>query len=452
MKKQMILIIAISLTAVFALAQKQPLSFSSVWSKIDEGSLAQESSRLLNEALEESQKRASHHWLPKVYLNVKSYQSNDPGASFVGLLDQRSLTQNDFNPDSINHPDSHLYTRGALGFDLALYEGGMKVSQVEAFKHSAAAQKNTTAQIHLEQYSIVGLSYGSIAILEEQKRKLQSLSSEIARMIQRYQLGNKSNPVGYSGLLGMKSLANRISGIINQFEAQSRSYYATLSELGLKESNWIPENIDSETFVNKYFSANSNQSNQEDALTSYKIQSSRENAKASEEMANMEKSKYLPRIGAFGETYLFNGNRDTANGYNAGLYLQWNLYDPSEYGNYKEAKLKSMSAAKFSKSSEQQERADRSVLTEQLKSLRENLNLLNGSYALLIEQSKMTETLFKNGSINALQIVEVMSRRTDLISQQSDAELALIKAGAQIVTKQKFEIRIGRNSGARNEK
>ena len=431
------------------LASAETLSFSSAWSKVNEGSAAQEASKLQVETLKESQARASRHWLPKVYLDAKSYQTNDPGSVFFGLLEQRSLQQSDFNPDSINHPDSNTYTRGALGVDLALFEGGMKSSQVDMLKHSLAAQKSATSQIQIEQYSAVGLSYGSIAVLEQQKNKLQSLSSEISRMIKGYQLGSKSNPVGYSGLLGMKSLANRVSGLINQYESQSRAYYAALREMGLKDANWSPETMDSNTFIDRYFSKSTKES---DALASFKTESAKENVKASAEAANMEKAKFLPRVGAFAESYVFNGNRATANGYTAGIYLQWSLFDPSDYGGLKEAKLKSMSAAKYSEASEQQERAERAALSESIKSLRQNIDLLNDSHKLLVEQSKMTETLFKNGSINALQIVEILSRRTDLIAQQGEAELSLIKAGSQIVTKQNFDIAKQLSDGVRNEK
>ncbi|OFZ30070.1 MAG: hypothetical protein A2622_09455 [Bdellovibrionales bacterium RIFCSPHIGHO2_01_FULL_40_29] len=451
MKKIAIIITVLSfiITSEAVESQGPMLSFASVWNKINQDSAAQESSRLQTESLTESQKKASHHWLPKIYIDAKTYQTNAPGASFFGLLEQRAVQASDFNPDLINQPEAKSYARGALGIDLPLYEGGMKSSQVDLFKHSVAAQKNATSQVQIEQYSSVGLSYGSISVLEQQKNKLQALSSEVSRMIKGYQLGSKSNPVGYSGLLGMKSLANRLSGLISQHEAQSRSYYAALSEMGLKDQQWSPEIIDSSLFVSRYFPV----SDQPEAISSsYKIESAKENVKASAEMANMEKAKFLPRVGAFAETAVFNGSRDTANAYTAGLYLQWNLFDPSAYGSLKEAKLKSMSATKYSEALDQQERAERSALSEQFKSLKQNIDLLNDSYKLLAEQSKMTETLFKNGSINALQIVEILSRRADLISQQGEAELGLIKTASQIVTKQKFDVEAPIQAGVKNEK
>jgi outer membrane protein TolC len=429
-------------------ALAETLSFTTAWKKINSESPSIESSRLQFESITQGQARAARHWLPRVYIDAKTYQTNDPGASFFGILQQRSAQQNDFIPNNINHPNTQVYSRGALGIDLALYEGGMKSAQTELYKHSAAAQENATSQIQIEQYSQVGFSYASIAVLQKQKKKLDVMNSEIIRMVKRYELGNKSNPAGYSGLLGMKSLANRINGLINQYTASSNSHYAVLKEMGLGETNatkWSPEDIDSKTFVNRYFF---HEKDTADTTPSFKTESAQKNVLASLEMANMEKAKYRPRIAAFAESYLFNGDRNTASGYTAGLYLQWNLFDPAIHGSLKEAKLKSLSAAKYAEASQQQEQAERAALAESILSLQQNLELLEDSYKILIEQGKMTGTLFQNGSISALQIVEVLSRRADLIEQQSEAELGLLKAASLIITKERFNIASHVDTGA----
>lgn len=432
--------------AVSGLAVAKSLAFEEAWKIINEGSAAQESSRLQGEAYAEAHARAARHWLPRLYIDAKSYQTDDPGNSFFGLLEQRALQASDFNPDSVNHPDSHLYTRGALGVDLPLFEGGMKSSQVDMYQHLSRAQEKATSQVQIEQYAQVGLSYGSLSVIEQQKNKLQVLNEEIERMIKGYQLGNKSNPVGYSGLLGMRSLANRLNGLIKQYEAQSKSHFVALNEMGLKGGDWSPVAIDSSEFVKKYLATSVA------SEASYKIETSLENVKASEKMASMERAKFLPRVGAFAESYVFTGSRNSANGYSAGLYLQWSLYDPANYGSRREALLKAKSAAKFAEASGERERAEREALIETIKSLNENINLLNDSYKILLEQSKMTATLFRNGSINALQIVEIVNRRADLIIQQGEAELGLLKASSELITKQKFDIAAQLHLGAQDEK
>ena len=56
------------------------------------------------------------------------------------------------------------------------------------------------------------------------------------------------------------------------------------------------------------------------------------------------------------------------------------------------------------------------------------------------EQTRVTETLFKNGSVNTLQLVEVLSRRADLIVSQTEAHLGLIKTSAEMILKTQFTI------------
>jgi hypothetical protein len=425
----------LTLTSISMASIAEPMSLSSVWSEISTSSSAQEASRLQLAALAESKNRSERHWLPRIYLGAQSYQTNDSGASFIGLLSQRALLQTDFNPDSINHPETRTYSKGTLGIDLPLYEGGMKSSQASLMANMVRAQENTTSQVQVEQFAQVSLSYATIAILNQQRAKILELSTQIEKLLKNYQLGNKSNPVGYSGLLGMKSLTNRLTGLKRQYDAQIKSDYSVLKEMGLKHDNWSPVVNNPVAFSEKYLLSKTTT-----LAASFKVQSLKESVKASEDSAQMQKAQFLPRIGAFAESQVFKGDRDTAQSYTAGLYLQWSLFDAASYGSLKEATLKADSFRKSSEAIEQQERAEKFALKEAIAAYQENINLLNDSYKILVEQSKMTETLFKNGSLNALQFVEVLSRRADLIIQQGDAEVGLIKVATQALTKQNFNI------------
>jgi len=414
----------------------ETLSFSEVWHKVASSSPAQQGAKLKVESLNAGLSRAENHWLPKVYLDARSYRTNDPGNAFFGLLEQRKVGSSDFSPDSLNHPDAQTFTRGAVGFDLALYEGGMKDAQVEMYKLLSNSEKLASSQIEIDQYAGSGLAYGSIASIQKQKQKLKDLSDEIAKLMKNYQLGQKTNPVGYSGLLGMKSLANRIAGLIEQLEAQEKSSYAALKEMGVQDTNWTPKSLNVKSFVDQFFAERSVNSNSQSFKSQSQVQASRANLEAS----RMEKARYLPRIGAFAESYLFNGSRDTANGYTAGLYLQWSLFDPSDFGKYKEATLGAQAAAKFSEASIEQENAARIGLIDTDKALRSNLSRLEESDKLLSEQTKVSSQLFKNGSINALQFVEILNRRTDLIMQQSEVEMGILKVSSERIQKTQFEI------------
>lgn len=414
-------------------AQAEQVPFTKVWNSISQTSPGLKAAELQSQAAMEAKDRAERHWLPRLYLDARSYQTNAPGQSFFGLLEQRSLRQSDFNPDSINNPDSEVFTRGSLGVDLPLYEGGMKSAQFSLQNHLSQSQDHEAAGVRVEQYSEVAKAYGSLGLLEQQKQKLLNLKQIIDRLLKSYQIGVKSNPVGYSGLLGLKSLSNRVQGLLVQYEAQSQAYYVALKEMGFTTANWSPQAEETIVFVDKYLASQS-------AESSFQVESLKEKSLVAQEASKMEKARFLPRVGAFAESYIFNGSRDTANGYTAGVYLQWSLFNPSDYGTHKEAQIKSLAAQKYTEAMEQKERAEKLSLDQAIQALKSNIRLLEDSQKILVEQSQVAESLFKNGSINALQFVEVLNRRVDLVTSQSEAGLSLLQTSSQKVLKTRFEL------------
>lgn len=414
-------------------AQAEPVPFPKVWNSISQTSPGLKAAELQSQAAMEAKDRSGRHWLPRLYLDARSYQTNAPGQSFFGLLEQRSLRQSDFNPDLINNPDTEIFTRGTLGMDLPLYEGGMKSAQFRLQSHLSQSQDHEASGVKVAQYSEVAKAYGSLSLLQQQKQKLLNLQQIIERLLKNYQIGVKSNPVGYSGLLGLKSLSNRVQGLLVQYEAQSQAYYLALKEMGFVAVNWSPQPEGTTVFVEKYLASQTNES-------SFQVESLKEKSLMAQEISRMEKARFLPRVGAFAESYIFNGSRDTANGYTAGVYLQWSLFNPSDYGTHKEAQIKSLAAQKYTEAVEQQERAEKLSLDQAIQALKSNLRLLEDSQKILLEQSQVAESLFKNGSINALQFVEVLNRRVDLVSAQSEAGLSLLQTSSHKVLKTRFEL------------
>lgn len=415
-------------------ANAEELSLPQVWQQISGKSHAQAAARLDSEATGAAKDRTARHWLPRVYAGANSYLTNDPGASFFGLIEQRSINQSDFLVDAVNNPDAKHLTKGTLGLDLPLFEGGLKVSEHAMQSHLYLAKEKEVDRVKLEQYSEVAKTFGTYALLSEQKEKISQLAKTIERLIKNYQIGNRSNPVGYSGLLGMKSLANRLSGLLQQYEGQSQASQGALREMGLiQNGNWHPHFSGVVPFVDQFLRV-------EEFQSSAQIESLKEKARAAEEMSGMEKARFLPKVGAFAESYLFNGNRATANGYTAGLYLQWSLFNPTDYGTLRESELRKAAAGQYADAVGDRERAEFSGLQSSAKAMRENLRLIEDSQKLMTEQTQVAEGLFRNGSINALQFVEVLSRRTDLIAAHTDVALGLLQVESQKVTRTQFEI------------
>jgi hypothetical protein len=114
MERKNLFLFGISLLTAFNL-NAETLSFSEVWQKVNAASPAQQGAQLKAESVEEGLASAQLHWMPKLYLEARTYRTNDPGNAFFGLLEQRKVESSDFSPDLLNHPDAQTFTRGAVG-------------------------------------------------------------------------------------------------------------------------------------------------------------------------------------------------------------------------------------------------------------------------------------------------------------------------------------------------
>ena len=80
----------------------------------------------------------------------------------------------------------------------------------------------------------------------------------------------------------------------------------------------------------------------------------------------------------------------------------------------------------------QNEKVEYTALIDAQDAVIHSLSLVKESESYLEEQTKISHNLFKNGLINALQYVEVLSRRVDLIKQKSSAESEFVSIRSQL--------------------
>lgn len=409
------------------------VSFSELWKSIYNQSKVKEAAQAQIEASQLESSRASRHWLPQLYVDAKGYRTNEPGSSLFSLLQQGAVEAADFNPASLNNPQEDTYIRAALGVQWPLFEGGMKWAQSGLKQSLAEAQDYEAKQMQIDLYAQVATAYMKVGYLNQNIKKLKDIQTQVQNITKNFRLGNQSNPVGHAGYLGLKSLDNRVQGFIAQYESQLKGYYIALKELGFNQDNWVAADENSIKFVENKLSVDNKIDNK-----SYKIESMKLNAKAADLAADMQRARFLPHVGLFAETYTFSGDRAQDNGYMAGAYLRWNLFDPNDFGILKESRLKAVAAEKMSQALNQKDNAEKAAYTEAQKALKENLKLMALSEDHLAEQQKSVITLFRNGSVNVLQLAEVLNRRVDLISQHIEAQDNLLKVSSEIVLKSSF--------------
>ena len=152
------------------------------------------------------------------------------------------------------------------------------------------------------------------------------------------------------------------------------------------------------------------------------------------EQAEAEKARVLPKVGLYGESYVYRGDRSTATSFNGGFYVQMNLYSPGDLDTIEQAKLNSKAAKERTEEAIKQEETKAKSLVEMEKALKRNLELIQESSKLMEEQIGVTQQLFSSGAINALQLAEVYSRKADIILAKSTIESEFLKTRAGLLT------------------
>ncbi len=385
-----------------------------LWGEIFQKSYQQKSLGQEKEANEQGLARAERHWLPRAYVSGQWFNTNDPTQVFFNQLGQRAVEQADFNPSVLNRPGQKIFRFGSLGIDLPLYEGGMKQSQSTLFDHLVKSSEMELKAKKSEEYSEFSRQYGTVLISTQMNDRLKSLQGQLEKVLKSYQVGSQSNPMGYSGLLGLKGVLNRIEGILSETELKKGNAQNWINTKRQNAEAWTPATTQKVTdFIAENLSARTS--------TSYSsmILSQELKVRTLEEMKDMEKARFLPRIGLFAQNNLYSGNRDTATSQAYGLYVMWDLFNSDSYGRVGEANAKSMAAQAKLQAYKQEEQIMLSQLSESKTTLEKNLVLIDKSDSLLEEQSQNAVKLFGSGMMNALQLAEVINRRVDLLENKS---------------------------------
>ncbi|TGL87746.1 transporter [Leptospira congkakensis] len=452
----------------------ESIGFSDLWKRIEENSSARKSKYLEWKAGEIAKERTDKHWLPRVYTDLRTFQTNDPTLNFMGKLSQRSATDSDFSTastryrpgnfldsnnqpystlnsdtmnlfakDTLNYPGSHTYSRGTLGMDFPLYEGGSGKTLAAMNEKRSVGLKFEWLAVRDREFAQTGFYYRAIQTLNEYKQRLEKIKKFESKFQSNYSLGNKGNPVGYAGYLALKSIKNQISVLEKQSDLQINDYKETLyvlSDLPSSEIEIIESDLNE--FLDVHFKRpiNYERSNQMNAQIKY--------AEGEKLKADMETAKFLPKVGAYSEAYGYHGSRNTANAYQAGVYLQMNLYNPKDMGVVEESKLNAEAALKKLEEKSKEEVAHVKSLFQKEISLMESLVLVKETVKYQDEQIINMQKLFQSGAINAIQFAETLNKSLELNRVLMETEIAVLQVRTEtslFSNKEESNESIGRN-------
>lgn len=437
----------------------QVLEFKNLWEKISENSHTQKALSLESKAAKMNSTRASKHWYPRIYADARAYNTNDPAMNFFSVLGQRAAKDSDFStkssrtrvsnfidtnnnpyaspnyntlnlfaPDTLNNPGAHTYQRGTFGFDFSLYEGGSKSSIAKAYDKQYEGKQLENKFVSLNEYANYAAMYGTISSLTESLEKILSLEKTVKNILSRYQLGNRGNPLGYSGGLGLRSLKNRVEGMKEETAARMESLRDSLEvSTGKLPEKWSVRKQGTQSFADEYLKVTV-------AERSYMAKAMKAYAEGASEQAEAEKARILPKVGLYGESYLYRGERASATAYNAGFYVQMNLYSPGDLEAVEQAKLNSKAMQERASEMIRNEESKAKSLVQMHQALKKNLELITENSKLMDEQVVVAQQLFGSGALNALQLSEVLSRKADVIQAKAMIESEYLKVRAAMVT------------------
>lgn len=415
-------------------AYAEIIEIDSVIEEVLQNSKIRKSAEYALDASQKELEKSQKHWLPQLYLDHSTYKTNDPTQKFMSNLYQRSISQSDFNPNAINKTSNINFSKSAIGLNLPLYQGGSSVANNEMSKNLALSNKYQLKQTEIEQYADIVAKYIMIVSLQEQKRKLENITSDIKQIISKYSLRNKKNQIGYSGFLILQSSLNKAESFLVDNVEKTKALYNVIEEMGFNANgDWNVKELPMQNYIDNYLDIDSDSS-------SYKTLSIKAEVEANQKREKVDNANNLPKLNLFAENYYFNGSRSMENGYVAGINLRWNFFDPFTYGN-KSIAIDKYNSSHFHYLAEiEKENSEIKFLDAQIGSTINSIKLATESEKLMLENIGVSKNLFKNGSINASNLSDAFMNYLDNFVFLANMQIGLIELYSQKISKQKIDI------------
>lgn len=261
-------------------------------------------------------------YLPQVGFSYTAMSTNNPLNAFGFKLQQKSITQNDFNPDLLNHPSgtpdftTKLEVQQPLVNMDMLYmrKGAAKQSEVYQYK-TQRTKEFLTFEVQ-KAYLQLQLAYDAIKVLEEAQQTTSSV----------YKFTNDHFEQGLiqkSDVLNAQVQVTTVETNLAKAKSNIRNASDYLSLLMGQTGGTIfriNETIDTYPFANDTVSKIP--SDRADFMAMQKA------LEASDLMIKSSKMSYLPKLNAFG-SYQLNDSRMLgfgANAYLAGVQVSWDIF------------------------------------------------------------------------------------------------------------------------------
>ena len=280
-------------------------------------------------------------YLPNVTASYTFTNTNNPLMAFGSKLNQERITMMDFNPDNLNSPKSisNFGTKVEVQQPIinmdAVYQ--KKAGQIKADVLNIKTER-TKEYIQFElkkSYMILQLAYKMKETLENAKET--TLANK--KVIDNY---FKNGLIQKSEVLYMEVRVSEINSQIQMADSNIKNasdyLYFLLNEDSKDKLLKPTETLEYKgNLVENDFSLNTSRKD---------LEAYNKSLEAYDLMVKSSKSKFLPRLNAFGSWEMYDNKiaQFDANGYLVGLQLSWNIFDglksKSEQEKYKSERSK----------------------------------------------------------------------------------------------------------------
>lgn len=288
--------------------------------------------------LEHKVAKANYHqtdaiFLPQLSVSYTAMSTNNPLNAFGFLLQQRSVTVQDFDPATLNNPGS-VQNYGAaaeiklplLNLDMLYARKGAKL-QKEIYTYKIQYTKDYISFEVKRAYTQLQFAYQAQSILMTTLRDVEQVYESVKNF---YDQGL----VQKSDLLNAQLQVNTVASALTKAESSIANASEGLRILlgGLSED----ENLLLTDSLSQYSHPIASQSF---SIIRADVMAMQKGVESSEMMVKSSAMNYLPKINAFG-SYQLNDSKAfgfTHDSYVAGVNLSWTIYS----GNQNRSKLKS---------------------------------------------------------------------------------------------------------------
>ena len=355
--------------------------------------------------------KANYHqsrslFLPRINLSHTVVKTNDPLSSFGFKLKQEIVTSADFNPLILNNPASieNFQTQIKIEQPLLNFDGIHERKAAKLGYESAGLQSERT--VYFIKFE-VKKAYKQLQVAQEAVSVLKKIKISTQANLKQSLDFFEEDLIKDVDVLAAKVRAldvdNQLSQSRNQRQAGA-DYLAFL--LGIESSNLKASDIFEEPLMHMSINNETSNENRSDFLA-YK-----KGVSAKVEMLKSARTKFLPRLNAFG-AYEWNDKKflgTNASNYMIGASLSWDLFRG----------YKSIGKMKKAKAELQLQKLDYDDYLEQ-----NNLKLKKAKRSLILSIQKIeTGRLAKDQSKEALRIRtnrfnQGLEKMTDLIQSES---------------------------------